>query len=174
MAFSGLSVTSVVVFEAAVCWALRATVNIWVKSVLFCGSILAEEFLTSREEYEQEAKKRTAETATQSWDDMEKVNEWQRYEEFSRGGATKKQERTNQNISLTKHIPRTPVRSKLYSYWRVCMRIYADDCVLFQNICFHVVKSSWYSINTLFAKFNVHVYKEEVINHVRVPLLFKN
>ncbi|XP_070849418.1 uncharacterized protein [Chaetodon trifascialis] len=35
-------------------------------------SILAEEFLTSREEYEQEAKKRTEETARQSRDDMEK------------------------------------------------------------------------------------------------------
>lgn len=40
------------------------------------GSILAEEFLTSHEIYEQEAKKHTEETAGQSLDDMEKVSEW--------------------------------------------------------------------------------------------------
>lgn len=45
------------------------------KFVFFCGSILAEEFLTSREKYEQEAKKHTEETAVKSRDDMEKVNE---------------------------------------------------------------------------------------------------
>lgn len=40
----------------------------------FLGSILAEEFLTSRETYEREAKKHTEETAASSLDDMEKVN----------------------------------------------------------------------------------------------------
>lgn len=41
---------------------------------MFCKSILAEEFLTSREKYEQEAKKNTEETAGNSVDDMEQVN----------------------------------------------------------------------------------------------------
>ncbi|KAI3376579.1 hypothetical protein L3Q82_016458, partial [Scortum barcoo] len=40
----------------------------------FCGSILAEEFLTSPEKYEQEAKKHTEQTAAQSRDEMEKIN----------------------------------------------------------------------------------------------------
>lgn len=38
-------------------------------------SILAEEFLTSRETYEREAKKHTEEMAGRSLDDMEMVNE---------------------------------------------------------------------------------------------------
>ena len=58
------------------------------KCVFFCGSILAEEFLTSREKYEQEAKKHTEETAAQSRDDMEKVNE-QCFERFERGKREK-------------------------------------------------------------------------------------
>lgn len=36
---------------------------------------MAEEFLTSRDIYEREAKKHTEETAGKSMDDMEKVNE---------------------------------------------------------------------------------------------------
>lgn len=43
--------------------------------MFFCGSILAEEFMSSREKYEQEAKKHTEETAAMSRDVMEKVNE---------------------------------------------------------------------------------------------------
>ena len=39
-----------------------------------CKSILAEEYLTSRNKYEEEAKKNTEEVAGQALDDMEKVN----------------------------------------------------------------------------------------------------
>lgn len=45
-------------------------------------SILAEEFLSSREKYEQEAEKHTEETAATSRDDMEKVNKQWCYEKF--------------------------------------------------------------------------------------------
>ncbi len=52
-------------------------INRWLKMCLFFfGSILAEEFLTSHEKYEQEARKHTEESAMQSRADMEKVNEW--------------------------------------------------------------------------------------------------
>ena len=64
-------------------------------------SILAEEFLSSREKYEQEAKKHTEETAATSRDDLEKVNEQWCYEKFwkrktSKAGTFNK---TNQYMS---------------------------------------------------------------------------
>lgn len=42
---------------------------------LYLHSILAEQFLTSHDRYEQEAKKHTQETAGQPLDELEKVNE---------------------------------------------------------------------------------------------------
>ena len=50
-------------------------ITLWISiDIIFLfGSILAEEFLSSKEKYQQEAKEQTAKTAAKSFNDKERV-----------------------------------------------------------------------------------------------------